>query len=171
MYVYVDGRGFLGSYCRRTGIACDPAKISAVRLGMHPVQLNRCHTFCRILSPVHPKLCSTIGTSGGLDSEGGRVCMDSGKTGGLRETEILPATGSDIGFPHRVRPVYTGRGRGCQPICGWRCPKSASGRPGSCHPAVPAALLYYTAGNVGGCGTHFRSYLRGAQFTLRTDHR
>ena len=40
MYIYADGGGFLGYIVGRTGLACDPAKLSASGTGMHWIRLR-----------------------------------------------------------------------------------------------------------------------------------
>ena len=64
---------FLGHIVGRTGLACDPEKISAVRNWHAPSSVKGVRQFVGFigyLSPVRLGLCGFIGASGGLNPEG-----------------------------------------------------------------------------------------------------
>ena len=136
--------------------------------------------FCEILPPVHQKVCGTVRTSCGPNSKRDCVCLDSGEYGGVYDIGVLPASCSDIWFSYRGRPFYTGHR---QPLAYLRLEASSTssmeiGRLLSLMPAIvsgcPRGGICTTRREmlvaVTMC-TYFRSYLRGTQFTLRTDHR
>ena len=104
--------------------------------------------------------------------------MDSGETRGLRDIEVLPAPGSDIRFSHRRRLVCIGYS---VPFLRSEASWISFSETGTLSLPMPAVAFcslndainttrWEMLAAVTRC-THFCSYLRGAQFTLRTDHR
>ena len=65
---------FLGHISGRTGLACDPEKISAVR-NWHE-RSTPIRRFYRLLSPVRSGLCGLVGANGSLNPEGGPLRLD-----------------------------------------------------------------------------------------------
>ena len=64
---------FLGHIVGRTGLACDPAKLSAVRNWHAPDKVKA----------VRQGLCRTGGTIGGINTERRPLCVDGSSTNGL----------------------------------------------------------------------------------------
>ena len=68
---------FLGHIVGRTGLACDPEKLAAVRNWHEPNREGGAPIcwICRILSPVSEKFCRIGGPVGGSNAERSSVCM------------------------------------------------------------------------------------------------
>ena len=76
--------GFLGHIVGRTGLACDPAKLSAVR-NWHA--LDKVKVVCQSVGFVG--YCRTGETVGAPDAEGCLLCLDRPTADGLRCSEGL----------------------------------------------------------------------------------
>ena len=70
---------FLGHIVGRTGLACDPANISAVRNWHAPDKVKAVRQFVGFVGYYRrfvKRLCGTGGTSGGTDAKRGTLCLD-----------------------------------------------------------------------------------------------
>ena len=173
VYFYADRSGISGTHCWEYQPSLWPGE-GVGGSGMTCIWFSKASTtvcrIYRILPPIHPELCRTIGTASGSNQEGSWICLDYGMTRGTWHFEGLPTPGSHIGFSDGGWPLYPRYGR--QPLCGgWR-PEPAPRGSGSydClhQPFLRFSQCRYCSTQremlaAGSMCTHFRSYLRGAQ--------
>ena len=172
--------GFLGHIVGRTGLACDPAKLSAVRNWHAPDKVKALRQFMGFVGYYRrfvknfAELAEPFVT---LTRKGCPFRLDRPTTDGIRCAEGLLVVPPSWGFPPRMddsswtlTPVYLQSGGVLNQIQNEREVVIAYASRSLCL----SQWCYCTTRRemlaaVVMC-THFRSYLRGTQFTLRMDH-
>ena len=105
---------FLGHIVGRSGLACDPVKISAVRAWHAPGSVKQVRQFVGFVGYYRRFIQNFAELSEPLVALIRKVAVfawtPERRTGRFYEVEIMFASSPDIWFPHRGQQVYTGHG-------------------------------------------------------------